>query len=194
MDAAGRFETDSWPVIKARHFSRNYTRRKVRVIVLHTMEAPEKGTTAENVARYFATVERPASAHVCVDNNSVVQCVFDNDVAYAAPGCNYDGIQIEMSGYARQTPEEWRDEFSSAMLVIVAGVIAQYSLKFDISIIHLTDDELRMGERGVVGHDQVSRVYKRSTHTDPGPAFPWVEVMAMANAARLQRLTEVRDA
>lgn len=194
MDALGRFETDSWPFIKAKHFKKNYSRRRVRVIVLHTMEAPEKGETAENVARYFANLDRPASAHVCVDNNSVVQCVYDNDTAFAAPGCNFDGIQIEMAGYARQTPEEWKDEFSSAMLKLVAGVIAQYSLKYDIPIRRLTDEDLRLMDKGIVGHDQVSRVYKRSTHTDPGPAFPWDEVISMAVAARDQRLSEVGNA
>lgn len=66
------------------------------------MEAPEKGDTAENIANYFHTTVKQASAHICVDNNSIVQCVLDNDIAWAAPGANSDGIHIEMAGYAKQ--------------------------------------------------------------------------------------------
>lgn len=39
------------------------------------MEAPEKSTTAEAVARYFATTATPASAHYNVDDDSIVQSV-----------------------------------------------------------------------------------------------------------------------
>ncbi|MFI6184295.1 hypothetical protein ACIA8R_52820 [Nonomuraea sp. NPDC051191] len=39
------------------------------------MESPEKPTTAEDVAHWFATSSPETSAHVCVDQNSVVRCV-----------------------------------------------------------------------------------------------------------------------
>lgn len=168
-------ETDRWPLVKARWFTDvpKSAPRTVRVIVMHTMEAPEKGTTAENVARYFATTNTKASAHVCVDNDSVIQCVPDSDVAYAAPGCNNDGIQVEMAGYARQDRDEWYDRYSLAVLANSAKVAAQYCLKYDIPPVRLTDQQLQDGQRGIVGHDQASRVYKRSTHSDPGESFPW---------------------
>jgi hypothetical protein len=46
------------------------TPRRVQLIVLHCMDAPQKGNTAENVAAYFAggSEGRPASAHFCIDN------------------------------------------------------------------------------------------------------------------------------
>ena len=54
-----------------------YEQREVpcRVVVLHTMEAPEGTNTAENVARYFASGSVVASAHACVDEDSVVVCL-----------------------------------------------------------------------------------------------------------------------
>jgi N-acetyl-anhydromuramyl-L-alanine amidase AmpD len=169
-----QFETDHFPVIRAKFFRDVQEKRQVRVIVIHSMEAPEKGNTAENVARFFQNPGNQVSAHLCVDSDSIVQCVFDNDVAFAAPGANHDGIQIELAGFSRQTREEWLDAFGILMLNNAANATAQYCLKYNIPIRHLTDTELKDGAtKGIVGHSQVSKAFKLSTHTDPGTGFPW---------------------
>lgn len=174
-------ETDIWPFVPAKFFTAvpKTQRRAVRVIVMHDMEAPEKGDTAEAIARYFRDMpdNRPASAHVCVDNNSIVQCVHDNNVANAAPGCNNDGIQIELAGYGNQTRAQWLDEYGLGVLDLGALAAAQYCLKYDIPAVHLTNDQLRAGQRGIIGHYQASEVYQKSDHTDPGPNFPWDDFM-----------------
>ncbi|HSV33746.1 MAG TPA: hypothetical protein VLH87_06445 [Pyrinomonadaceae bacterium] len=71
------FETDKWPFVPAKS-SRAVPggKRLVRLIVIHSMEAPEKGDTAEEIAKFFQNPPKPASAHLCIDNNSIVQCVF----------------------------------------------------------------------------------------------------------------------
>lgn len=170
-------ETDVWPFVPAKYFQSwpKGPKRPVRVIVIHDMEAAEKPDTAEAIARYFHEMpdNRQASAHVCIDADSIVQCVHDNDIAYAAPGCNRDGIQIELAGYGSQSRGQWLDAYSNALLALGANVAAQYCLKYGVPPIHLTDAELREGSRGIVGHDQVSRVYKQSDHTDPGQFFAW---------------------
>lgn len=172
------YETENWPFIRARHFKDVPTgERSVRVIVVHCMEAPEGPQTAENVARYFASTPTVASAHVNVDSDSVVQSVRDSDVAYAAPGANHDGIQVELAGYARQSLKEWMDDYGVQLLNRAAHVVAQYCLKYAIPPLKLTDSMLKAGQRGIVGHDQVSRVFNKSTHTDPGPNFPWLYFM-----------------
>lgn len=181
-------ETDNWPFIEAKWFMRwpgPNKRRTVRVIVIHDMEFPERGDTAEVIAKDFATrpPKNKGSAHICVDNNSIVQCVRDNDIAYAAPGCNNDGIQIELAGYAKQTPQEWLDPYGVALLALGADATAQYCLKYDIPPVHLTDAQLRAGQKGIVGHAQVSVVYKKSDHPDPGPNFPWTYFMAHVNTS-----------
>ena len=76
-------------------------RLQVDLVVLHSMEAPEVGDRARQVARWFArpcaradcmcdgplTVQPGprASAHYCVDDEEYVQCVSELDVAWAAP-------------------------------------------------------------------------------------------------------------
>ncbi|HEX9944258.1 MAG TPA: N-acetylmuramoyl-L-alanine amidase [Thermoanaerobaculia bacterium] len=191
-----RFETDPFPVIRARFFTDVTEKRTVRLIVIHSMEAPEKGNTAENVARFFQNPRdadgKPiqVSAHLCVDNDSIVQCVFDNDIAFAAPGVNHDGIQIELAGFARQTKAEWLDPFGILMLDRAANAAAQYCLKYNLPVQHLTNDELKTGQKGIIGHVQASQVFKKSSHTDPGKGFPWdhfLERVAFHHAKRLER-------
>jgi len=170
------YDTDNWPFVPAKHFTslKREPKRRVRVLVVHTMEFPEKMTAARDVARYFSTTNTKASAHVCIDHREIIQCVKDSDVAWAAPGCNSDGIQIELTGYARQTAAQWADEYSMRMLNLAAKACAQYCRKYDIPARRLDDVQLKAGLKGIVGHSQVSAVYKKSDHTDPGPNFPWL--------------------
>src|SRR5262245_41247075 len=169
-----RFEIENVPFVPARHFRSHDGPRAVRLIVIHSMEAPEKGDTAENVAHFFQTSEREASAHLCIDSDSVVRCVQDDDVAFAAPGANADGVHLELAGFARQTEPEWLDAFGVLMLDRAADVAAQYCLKYDIPARRLTNEQLSdVANKGLVSHAQVSETFKRSDHTDPGTGFPW---------------------
>lgn len=186
-------ETDYWPFIPARWFTKvgPSKPRKVRVIVIHDMEFPERITAAEDVARYFNTTNTKASAHICVDNNSIVQCVYDSDVAYAAPGCNSDGIQIELAGYGNQSRAQWLDAYGISLLALASDAVAQYCIKFMIPVKHLTDAELKAGKKGIIGHYQASKVYKKSDHTDPGKDFPWdyfIESVALFYEERTRKL------
>lgn len=186
------FETDKFPFVKARFFTPSAATRTVRLIVLHSMEAPEKGETAENVANFFRTTTTKASAHLCIDNNSIVQCVLDNDIAFAAPGANADGVHLELAGFAKQTEAEWLDAYGVLLLEQAANAAAQYALKFDIPVRRLTNAELGdKNNKGFVSHSQVSEVFKKSTHTDPGKGFPWeffLERVRHHHALRLAKL------
>lgn len=151
-----------------RHVGR---RSSISLIAIHTMEAPEKPLTAENVANYFKTVN--ASAHWCVDNNSRVRVVKDSDTAWTLPGANSRSLNMELAGYAKQDAGDWDDDYSTDMLEIAAYTCAQWADKYDIPIRRLSSDEIRAGKKGFVGHVDVNKVYKQSTHWDPGPSFPW---------------------
>ncbi|MGW0485829.1 peptidoglycan recognition protein family protein [Nonomuraea sp. NPDC003214] len=154
----------------------NYTRGRyggIRVIVIHTAETGESASAAEGIANYFARPATKASAHVCTDNNSSVRCVDDGDTAWAAPGCNSDGLQIELAGRAGQNRSQWDDAYSRALLRQAAKVVATWCKKHNIPVRKLTHAQLRAGHKGIVGHVDVSKVYKKSDHWDPGPSFPW---------------------
>jgi N-acetyl-anhydromuramyl-L-alanine amidase AmpD len=184
-------ETDIWPFMQAKFYQPvdHKNPRTVRLIVVHDMEAPETTHTAEDIARYFRDMpdNRPVSAHLCIDADSIVQCVHDRDVAYAAPGANHDGIHLELAGYGRQTRQQWLDTYGQSLLGLAGNAAAQYCLKYGAPVQHLTDAQLKQGLRGIVGHDQVSRVYHKSDHTDPGPNFPWDVFMSRVSQYFIER-------
>ena len=151
-----------------RHVGR---RAPISLIAIHTMEAPEAAQTAENVANYFKRVD--ASAHWCVDNDSRVRVVKDEDTAWTLPGANSRSLNIEIAGYAKQDADDWADEYSIDALEIAAVCAAEWCDKYQIPIRKLTDDQIRSGAKGFVGHVDANRVYKQSSHWDPGPGFPW---------------------
>lgn len=147
--------------------------RKVRVIVLHSAESPEKPGKALSVAKWFARDDAPkASAHFVVDATDVVQCVREEDVAWAAPGANSDGIHIELTGYARQTPEDWFDTYSASMLDLASRLVADLCVRFGVPPRALVAADLLAGASGITRHMDVTEAYKRSTHVDPGVGFP----------------------
>lgn len=171
---ANRLEMDKWPFIPAKWQGKTDGRRKVRIVVIHSMESPEKGDTAESVGKWFQDAPRPASAHVGVDNDSTVQYVKDSNVAYGAPGVNHDGIHIELAGKSAQSKEEWLDPYGLKMLDRAADACAQFCLKYDIPVLHLGTNDLKAGRRGIISHWDATQVYKPNAgHTDPGPNFPW---------------------
>jgi hypothetical protein len=180
--------------VEARHYGRT-PRAVIDLIVLHCMESPEASTTAERCAVYFATTDTIASAHYCVDADSVVQCVPDHCVAYAAPGANHNGLQIELAGYARQSRAEWLDAFGARMLWLTAQLVARkHRERPNIPIVYRPAKELLRTKRptGITTHHEVSLAYERSNHHDPGPGFPmdyFIEQVELAESAQQERVS-----
>lgn len=150
-------------------------------IVIHTMETDERGDTAEAVAsNWFKLAIAKASAHYCVDSNSIVRCVKNNNIAWAAPGMNLHGIQYELAGRAAQSSTEWSDPFSMSMLQIAAKQAAVDAKKYGIPPVHLTVAEIRAGKRGFAGHIDATNAFSGGRgHTDPGTNFPWDKFLGM---------------
>lgn len=169
------YETDNWRFIPARDFKAYKTKRTVNIIVIHDMEAPETHDTAENIGHYFQHPDKPSSATIGVDDNSVVQYVKDNNEAYAAPPRNPDAIHVELAGYGRQTRVAWLDPYGIAMLALASDAVAQYCLKYTIPIVKLGPQDLlaKPVKKGICGHYAISLAYGKSDHTDPGVGFPW---------------------
>ena len=157
--------------------------RKVDVVVVHTMEMDEKGDTAESCANYFAQSRAQVSAHYCVDNNSVVQCVKEQDVAWHAPGANHNGIGVEHAGRAKQTGREWADDFSTAMLARSAELVGGICSRNKIPVTWLQPSDLVAGKRGITSHANVSKAFKRGSHWDPGDSFPIEKYLAAVRKA-----------
>lgn len=169
------------PFVQAAHWTDLGHPPRKKWIVIHAMEYPEKPNSAEWCARYFAGLEGRApraSAHACVDSDTIVQCVAWEQIAWHAPGANALGIGIEHAGFARQTAGDWSDAYSRMMLELSAWLVAQLCAKFRIPIAFVDSRGLIDGKPGITTHREATLAFKKSTHTDPGPGFPMSDYLA----------------
>lgn len=160
--------------VQAKNYSRA-NRSAIDLVVIHTAECGETAKADENVAGYFAGAHAPmASAHYTVDADSITQSVLEKDIAWHAGPVNGYSIGIEHAGYAKQSPAEWADAYSLAMLERSAELVGDICKRYGIPVRRLTAEDLARGERhGICGHVDVTKGLKAGTHWDPGPNFPW---------------------
>jgi murein L,D-transpeptidase YcbB/YkuD len=167
------------PFVKARNFTETGEGgRRVDLLVDHLMVIPEVSDAAERIAQMFHTTTREASAHYNVDNNSIVQGVRDEDIAWAAPGANSDGIQIEQAG-TLQTPAQWKDRYSLDMLENSCQLKAALAKKHGIPVVWCDVADLKAGRRGITQHWHASVAFRLSTHTDCGVNYPIEKVIEL---------------
>ncbi len=153
---------------RAAHDSGPRSAHDVNYIVLHSTES---SGTAASVARFFSTPAASGSAHLVIDDKMCYRCVPDLVTPWAAPPCNTSGFHIEHVGFAAWGKDRWL-----AHLPMLERSAYKASLRcrtFKIKPRVLTDAQLRDGKvGGIVTHAQVSRVFHKSDHTDPGAGFP----------------------
>ena len=161
--------------------------RTISVIVIHTAETDVRPGAARAVASWFAGPSAPsASAHYVVGPDEVIACVRESDVAWAAPGANGVGVQVELTGRASMTAADWDSPPAQAALERLAVLVAQICRRHAIPVRRLSADDLLAGARGICGHVDASKAWEKSTHTDPGISWPWDGFLAMV-AQRLDR-------
>lgn len=170
--------------------SPNMTRaaeRVIDVVVIHTMEIAERRDAAELCAEWFASPAARVSAHYCVDANSIVQCVREENIAWHARGGNTHSIGVELAGLAGQGPKDWEDEYSSAVLERAADLVGEVCDRHRVPVRWLGPRDLADGRRGITGHVDVSQAFGKSDHWDPGPGFPRERFLARVRGAQARR-------
>jgi len=185
------------PFVQAAGYTAGRPDGKPLWIVVHDMEASETPTRAESTAAYFASPGdgRNVSAHYCVDSNSVVQCVDLDDSAWTVgnrPG-NNRGINWELSGFASQSKGQWLDDFGWAMFARMAPLVRSDGQRFGIPLVRRTVAELQAFRPGITSHNDLRQAFGGTTHTDPGPNFPWAEFLAVMNGeVDVNQLQDIR--
>jgi N-acetyl-anhydromuramyl-L-alanine amidase AmpD len=173
---------DGLPFVEAKNY-RKGRRAKVRVLVIHTAETPENGNMAESIQSYCARREDKVSCHEAADNNSVVAGVRPFDTAYTTGSINDYSYSWELAGRASQSKADWADEFSTAMLKLVAKRVAKAAVLWKIPVVKLSPAELKAGRSGICGHIDHTVAYEiKGGHWDPGPNFPWLQFLEMVKA------------
>jgi hypothetical protein len=190
LETVAAFELPVDPLEIETVLAANYTNVKrdtVKWIVMHSMEAAEKPSTAEAVANWFAgkSGDPPrASAHYNIDCDSIVRSVPEHAVAWQAPGANRYGIGLEHAGYARQSKAEWLDEYSESMLSLSARLAAGITERWSVPVRYVDEKGLLRGESGITTHQDVTQAFKKGSHWDPGNHFPMDWYIERVKAAR----------
>lgn len=151
-------------------------------LVLHTSEGPEGVESAEQLAGFLT---RPgdrtsssgntygASYHAIFDTDQIIPAVPDNVVAWSAGGGNARGVHGCFPGRAGQTREQWLDPISRAMIRQAAAWTIDRARMHNIPLLQITPEQMKTYMAGVADHYTVTQAFKKSTHTDVGPHFPW---------------------
>ena len=179
-----------YELIPARNYtSANRSLSSITNIVLHSTENPVRDGVASNVAKWFSGPSSPrASAHFIVGPEETIQGVQLHDVAWAAPGANRTGVQVEQVGQALRT--DWLaegdgDRHGLRVLRRSALLVAQLCHLLRLPVARVGPRDLKRGARGITSHAAVTKAFRRSTHIDPGgindTRWPWPEYLLMVD-------------
>ena len=139
----------------------------VRLIIIHTAEGSR---TYQSLGSFFASSSSGVSSHTGIDDTPGVigEYVKPDRAAWTAGNVNGYSVQTELCAFAKWDAAEW--DRHPQMLANCAAWIAEEAARFGIPLVRSTT-------RGVCGHVDVSGP---GGHWDPGPAFPYDRVIAMA--------------
>ena len=155
----------------------------------HQTAASGRAIAAEICAQWFESPASEVSAHYCVDADSIIQCVREEDIAWHARGGNANSVGIELAGYAGQRALGWNDAYSRAVIERAARLTAEVCARHGIPLRRLRASELVAGKRGITGHADVSAAFRKSDHWDPGPDFPWTRLLRLARSSNVVERT-----
>lgn len=169
----------SYPYIQAKNYTSGRT-KPIAQITLHYIVCPEKDGMARFCANLFAGIgltAKKASSTYTVDNKEIYQLLSENDTPWtnAHKVSNSRSITIETAG-TTQTRVQWQDDYSTAMRKNLVKLCAEIATRHNIPVRHLTDEQIRNGDKGFCGHGDITRAYSiKGGHTDMGinEGFPW---------------------
>lgn len=147
-------------------------------VVIHCTAATNP---AASTAAFFASSADSGSTQAVADDLEGFTCVPDDAVCAGAPPLNQEGLHIEQPGLVTWSRATWLSHDNQ--LRRVAYHVAQWCNNYQIPIVLLKTADLTTEKaRGITAHMWVSERWHQSTHTDPGPNFPWDVFMPMVAA------------
>ncbi|QQY15078.1 N-acetylmuramoyl-L-alanine amidase [Cutibacterium avidum] len=179
--------------IQARHHGGNSNTPITRLVIHATCPdvgypSASRAGRAASTANYFATTDRPASAHYVCDIATTVQCLSEEVIGFHAPPNSHSiGIEICADGGSHAsfekashayTREQWLSDDVWPAVERAAILARGICHRHHIPVRKLSTAQVKSGMSGICGHDNVSDAFHQSDHDDPGPHFPWNEFIA----------------
>jgi LysM repeat protein len=164
------------PFIHARGYRRGRAygeASRVAWVVIHTAEGARD---ERDLGAFFRSTSAGSSNGGAGQDGGYATYVNYGDTPWTNAPLNQESDTIELCGFARWGRAQWLAQ--PKMLDTCARWIAWRCTVRRIPIRYVASPS--RGSSGVTGHVQVNRVWKQSSHWDPGPQFPWDVVIAKA--------------
>lgn len=160
----------------------------VRFGVLHDAETPLANGYANSISRMFSTTTAEKSAHFMVGPEAAYQLRDTNLLAWHCGNGNRYSVGVEQTGYAAFTPEQWLTAAGVSQMNRLAALMRDINRVHGVGLYWMSDQQLLDAYNGhIIGgwatHHQCARVLKGTTHTDPDPSYPYVQLMNLANGS-----------
>ncbi len=162
-------------------------RSLTQLLVIHATDnlradnpATKVDEAAENEAGYASHRADEISAHVYIDDDSAVQGVPLDHIAYGCyPTGNARSIQLELAGRS--------GKLSPGTIARAARIAATICPQWKLPITKVDAGQARRGLKGICGHADVTQAWHTgrdagANHTDPG-TFPWASFLQQIRAA-----------
>lgn len=129
-------------------------------------------------ASYASRRTDGVSSHFYADHDSVTQSLDTRDVAGHAGSTNGNtyAIAVEITGANGWTRDRWLRSVAWDQLgAVLAQVIRHHWPDGSFQVRRATVEQMRTNPRvkALYGHNDMRQAWGGTTHTDPGPSFPW---------------------
>lgn len=152
---------------RASHDSGPRDTKHIKYVVIHSTE----GATAAGAAAWFTNKASGGSANLVVDDKVCYKTVPDDVAPWGAPPLNESGFHIEQAGFSKWSRAKWLLHLKTIQRC--AYKTALRCKAYNIPVVFLSVADLKAGKKGITSHNNVSKAFGQSDHTDPGTKYPY---------------------
>ena len=124
------------------------------------------------------------SSHFYVDKTQVIQSLDTTVKAWhsGSNNGNNNAVSVEITGTNDKSRQWWLDNVAWTKLgQVLAAVCKNYGIAVTRAPVTIMANNPKV--KAFYGHDDMRRAWGGTTHTDPGPNFPWDRLFQAVNAA-----------
>lgn len=168
--------------IQAKYFGPTFAPGEPRQIVIHSVESEIIDYLGEELAKgWFQNPDNQTSAHTISDPAVNTDMVNEIYRAWHCGNGNSTSLGDEHTGKAAFTTAQWTTPAGMKMLRLSAARTAKQCRDHNIRPRWLSLAQLANNEDGLCTHNDMRLVRGGTTHTDPGPGFPYALYLQMVN-------------